>query len=72
MRDCGAFQNELDFRVGHSRQAIETHLRVIGVSLVVIYSEHVGRDGLVALGPKSKERHRVAVPTHCEVRGEFI
>jgi len=69
---CVAFQNELDFRVGHSRQAIEAHSRVIGVFLVVIYSEHVGRDRLLAVGPKSKERHEVVVPTHCEVRGEFI
>ena len=69
---CVAFQNELDFRVGHSRQAIEAHSRVIGVFLVVIYSEHVGGYGLVTvtLGPKSEERHRVAVPAHCEVGGE--
>jgi len=32
----------------------------------------VGGNGLVTLGPKSEERHRVTVPTHCEVRGEFV
>ena len=32
----------------------------------------MGGDGLVALGPESEYRHRVAVPTHCEARGEFV
>jgi len=40
--------------------------------LVVIYGEHVGGNGLVALGPKFEERRGVAVPTHCEVWGEFV
>ena len=39
--------------------------------MVVSYGEHVGGNGLVTLGPKSEERHRVTVPTHCEVRWEF-
>jgi len=26
----------------------------------------------VTLGPKSEDRHRVTVPTHCEVGGEFV
>jgi len=26
----------------------------------------------VAFGPVSKQRHRVAVPTHCEVGGGFV
>jgi len=72
MRGRRAFQNEVDFRSSHSRQAVEAHSRVIGVSLVVIYGEHVGGNGLVALGPKSKERHRVAVHTCCDIGGEFI
>ena len=32
----------------------------------------MGGNGLVTLGPKSEERHRVTVPTHCEVGGEFV
>ena len=52
--------------------AVESHSRVIGVSLVVICGEHVGGNGLLALGPESEERHRVVVPTHCEVRGMFL
>jgi len=74
MGGCGAFQNEVDFRTSHSRRAGEAHSRVIGVSLVVIYGEHVSGNGLVtvALGPESEERHRVAVTTHCEVRGECV
>jgi len=61
----------VDFLASHSRRVVEAYSRVIGVSLVVIYDEDVGGNGLVALGPKSEERHRVAVPTHCEVRVEF-
>jgi len=40
--------------------------------LVLMYGENEGENGLVALGPESEERHRVAVPTHCEVGWEFI
>ena len=74
MRGCRAFQDEVDFRASHSRRAVEAHSRVISMSLVVIYSEHVGGYGLVTvtLGPKSEERHRVAVPAHCEVGGESV
>jgi len=32
----------------------------------------VGGNRLVALGPESESRHRVAVPANCEVRGEFV
>jgi len=72
MGGCGAFQNEVDFRASHSQRAVEAYSSVIAVSLVVIYGEHVGGNGLVALGPDSEERHRVAVPTHCEVRGGVV
>jgi len=72
MRGCRAFQNEVDFRASHSRWAVEAYSRVISISLVVTYGEHVGGNGLVTLGPKSEERHRVTVPTHCEVGGEFV
>ena len=53
-------QNEVDFRASQSRWAVEAYSRVISISLVVIYGEHVGGNGLVTLGPKSEERHRVA------------
>jgi len=71
---CGAFQDEVNFRASPSRRAVEAHSGVIGISLVVIYGEHVGGDGLVAFGPESEQTHRVEVPTHCdsEVEGEFI
>ena len=72
VRGCRAFQNEVDFGASHSRRAVETYSRVISISLVVSYGEHVGGNGLVTLGPKSEERHRVTVPTHCEVGGEFV
>jgi len=68
MRGCRAFQNEVDFRANHSRRAVEAHSRVISISLVVSYSGN----GLVTLGPKSEQRHRVTVPTHCEVGGELV
>ena len=67
MRGCRAFQNEVDFRASQSRRAIEAYSRVIHISLVVIYSEHVGGNGLLTFGPKSEGRHRVAMPTNCEV-----
>jgi len=35
MGGCRAFQNEVDFRVSHSRQAVEAYSRVISISLVV-------------------------------------
>jgi len=54
------------------RSAVEANSRVISISLVVSYGEHVGGNGWVTLGPKSEERHRVTVPTHCEVRGKFV
>ena len=72
VRGCRAFQNEVDFGASHSRRAVETYSRVISISLVVSYGEHVGGNGLVTLGPKSEERHRVTAPTHCEVGGEFV
>jgi len=69
---CRAFQERVDSRASHSRRAVEAHSGVIGVSLVVIYGERVGGNGLVALGPKSVVSHWVAMPTHCEVGpGEF-
>jgi len=69
---CRAFQERVRFRASHSRRAVEPHSGVIGVSLVVIYGEHVGGNGLVALGLESELSHRVAMPTHCEVGpGEF-
>jgi len=37
-----------------------------------MYGENEGENGLVALGPESEERHRVAVPTHCEVGGGVV
>ena len=43
--------------------AVEAYTRVICVSLVVNYVEHVGRNGLMTLGPKSEKRHRVPVRT---------
>jgi len=51
---------------------VEAYTRVISISLVVIYGKHVGGNGLMTLGPKSEERHRVAVPTHWEVGGESV
>jgi len=72
MRGCRAFQNEVDFRASHSRRAVEAYTRVIGISLVVSYGEHVGGNRLVTLGPKSEERHRVTVSTHCQIGGEFV
>jgi len=72
MRGCRAFQNEVDFRASHSGRAVEAYSRVISILLVVSYGEHVGGNGLVTLGPKSEERHRVMVSTHCEVGGEFV
>ena len=72
MRGCRAFQNEVDPRASHSRRAVEAYSRVISISLVVNYGEHVGGDGLVTLGPRSEERNRVTVPTHCEVGREFL
>ena len=69
---CEAFQDEVDFRASHSRLPVETHSRVIDVSLVVIYGEHMGGNGLLALRPEREERHRVAVPAHCEVWGGFV
>jgi len=44
MRGCRALQNEVDFRASHSRRAVEAYTRVISISLVVSYSEHVGRN----------------------------
>jgi len=72
MAGCGAFQNEVNFGASHYRRAVEAQSRVIGVLVVVIYGEHVSGNRLVAFGPESEERHRVAVPTHCVVRGEFV
>ena len=69
MRGCWAFQN---LRASHSRRAVETYSRVISISLDVNYGEHVGGNGLMTLGLKSEKRHRVAVPTHCAVGGEFV
>ena len=62
----------MDLRASHSRGAVEAYTRVIWISLVVNYVEHVGGNGLVTLGPKSEKRHRVPVRTHCEVWGEFV
>ena len=62
----------MDLRSSHSRRAVESYAGVICVLLVVNYVEHVGGNGLMTLGPKSKKRHRVPVRTHCEVRGEFV
>jgi len=53
IRGCRAFQNEVDFRSSHSRRAVEAYERVISISLVVSYGEHVGGNGWVTLGPKS-------------------
>jgi len=72
MRGCRAFRNEVDLRASHSRWAVEAYSRVINISLVVNYGEHVGGNGLLTLGPKSEERHRVMVRTHCEVGREFV
>jgi len=72
MRGWWAFQNEVDLRASHSRQAVETYSRVISISLVVNYGEHVGGNGLMTLGPKFEKRHRVLVRTHCEVWREFV
>ena len=47
-------------------------MRVTCVSLVVNYVEYVGGNGLMTLGPKSEERHRVTVRTHCQVWREFV
>jgi len=68
MRGCWAFQDEVDLRASHSQRAVEAYSRVISISLVVNYGEHVGANGLMTLGPKSEERHRV----HCEVGREFV
>jgi len=62
----------VDLRASHSRRAVEAYTRVICVSLVVNYVEHVGRNGLMTLGPKSEKRHRVPVRTQYEVWGEFV
>jgi len=62
----------VDLRASHSRRVVETYSRVISVSLVVNYVEHVGGNGLTTLGPKSEKRHRVPVRTHCKVWGEFV
>ena len=62
----------MDFLASHSRRAAEAHSRVTGVSLVVIYGEHVSGDGLAALEPESEEGHRVVVPMHCEIGAEFV
>jgi len=59
MGGCEASQNEVDFRASHSRRVVEAHSKVIGVSLVVIFGEHVNENGFVILKPVSKERHRV-------------
>jgi len=67
MRGCRTFQNEVDFRASHPRRAVEKHTRVISILLVVSYGEHVGDNRLLTFGPKSEERHRVTVYTHCEV-----
>ena len=72
IRGCRTFQNEVDFRVSHSRRAVEIYPRVIGISLVVTYGEDVGGNRLVTLGLTSEERHRVTVSTHCEIGGEFV
>ena len=62
----------MDLRASHSRRAVEAYPRVICVSLVVNYVEHVGGNGLMTLGPKSEKRHRISVRTHCEVWREFL
>ena len=62
----------MDLRASHSRRAVEAYARVICVTLVVNYVEHVGGNGLMNLGPKSEKRHRVPMRTHCEVWGEFV
>jgi len=72
MRGCRSFQNEVNLRASHSRRAVEAYSRVISISLVVNYGEHVGGNGLMTLGPKSEERHRVMLRTHCEVGREFV
>ena len=72
MRGFRAFQNEVDFRASHSRQAAEAYTRVISILLVVSYGEHVGGNLLVTLGPKSEEKHSVTVSKHCEVGVEFV
>ena len=51
---------------------METYTRVISISLVVSSGEHVGGNGLVTLGPKSEERHRVTVSTYFEVGWKFV
>jgi len=48
-------QNEVDLRASQSRWALQVYSRVIRISLVVIYGEHVGGNGL--LTSKAKERH---------------
>jgi len=42
MRGCWAFQNEVDFRASHSRRAVRAYTRVVSISLVVSYGEHMG------------------------------
>jgi len=62
----------VDLRASHSRRALEAYSRVISISLVVNYGEHVGGNGLMTSGPKSEKRHRVPVRTHCEVWREIV
>jgi len=62
----------VDLRASHSRQVVEAYTRVICVSWVVNYVEHVGGNGLMTLGPKSEKKYRVPVRTRCEVWGEFV
>jgi len=42
VRGCWAFQNEVDLRASDSRRAVQAYSRVISISLVVSYVEHVG------------------------------
>jgi len=63
---------EVVSRASHSRRAVEAYSRVKSIVLVANYGEHVGENGLVTLGPKSEERHRVTVPTPYEVGREFV
>ena len=51
---CGTFQYEVDFRASHARWVVQAHSIVVRVSSVVICGEHVGGDGLVALGCERK------------------
>ena len=45
---------------------------VVSVSSIVIYGEHMGGDGFVALGTESEERHGVTMFTRCVVKGKFL